>query len=79
MFPLALLALAATAGYQYSKYKQKQKDKNSVGSAVTANPAEDKTASEKAQNVYNYYTNDSTNGTTLFNEQQEKKRTLFGN
>ncbi len=71
---LAGLALAGIAGYQYRK--NKDKDKNNTTN--TTSTTEDKDAVNKAQNVYNYYTNDSTNGNTLFNSQQKTKRAIFG-
>lgn len=75
MFPLlALATLAGFAGYQYSKAKYQNKQ------TVVNTPAKTDTNSDttKAQNVYNYYTNESENGNTLFNSQQKTKRTLFG-
>ena len=80
MFPLGLLAslaLAGFAGYQYSKAKHQNKN-NTVSTNTNTNTDATKSASEK-QNVYNYYTNNSENGNTLFNGQTQKKRTLFGN
>lgn len=74
MFPLLLLA--GFAGYQFAKSKNKN---NNTATATTAtNTTTDTNSASKVQNVYNYYTNDSTNGNTLFNG-QTKKRTLFGN
>lgn len=78
MFPLGLLAslaLAGFAGYQYSKAKYQNKNNTVI---TNTNTDATKSASEK-QNIYNYYTNDSENGNTLFNGQTQKKRTLFGN
>lgn len=75
MLLASLLALAGLAGYQYSKNKHKDKNNNTTN---TASKTEDKDAVNKAQNVYNYYTNDSTNGNTLFNSQQKTKRAIFG-
>lgn len=75
MLLASLLALAGLAGYQYSKHKHKDKNNNTTNTTSTT---EDKDAVNKAQNVYNYYTNDSTNGNTLFNSQQKTKRAIFG-
>ncbi len=72
---LALAGLAGFAGYQYSKAKQKSNTQTTTAKTTTN---EEKTPSEK-QNIYNYYTNDSIDGNTLFNGQTSKKRTLFGN
>lgn len=77
MFPLALMALAGFAGYQYAKAKNNNNNNNQPASNSIAKT--DDVTQNKAQNVYNYYTNDSTNGNTLFNGQTQKKRTLFGN
>lgn len=77
MFPLALMALAGFAGYQYAKSKNKNSNNNQT---VTDTVDKDESAEQnKVQNYYNYYTNDSTDGNTLFNGQTQKKRTLFGN
>nr|DAP85910.1 MAG TPA: hypothetical protein [Caudoviricetes sp.] len=78
MFPLGLLglALSAFAGY---KYAQSKKNKNTTATTANTTATTDSNSQSKAQNVYNYYTNDSTNGNTLFNGQTQKKRTLFGN
>ncbi len=78
MFPLGLLglALSAFAGYKYAQSKNKN---NNTTTTTSATSTTDSNTQSKAQNVYNYYTNDSTNGSTLFNGQTQKKRTLFGN
>ena len=75
MLLASLLALAGMAGYQYSKAKHKNKNNNTTNTTTTNTENED---ANKAQNVYNYYTNDSTNGNTLFNSQQKTKRAIFG-
>lgn len=79
MFPLiALAALASAFGaYQYGKrkgeskvvYKENQDTKQTSENNSTA----------KNVNTYNYYTNESENGNTLFGSQKKTKRTLFGN
>lgn len=78
MFPLGLLAaigaLSGFAGYQYSKAKHKNKQANVAQSNATSQ--EDKTVSQK-QNIYNYYTNPTDEGVTLFNGQSKKKRNIF--
>lgn len=51
--------------------KNKKKD-----SEDTNTETEDSVA--KDANVYNYYTNESENGNTLFGSQKKTKRTLFG-
>ena len=79
MFPLGLLTgLIGLGAYMFGK-KQGEKSNSNNNNATVKTDATDATASSKAQNVYNYYTNDSANGTTLFNGQTQKKRTLFGN
>ena len=75
MLLASLLALAGLAGYQYSKAKHKNKNNNTTNTTTTNTKNED---ANKAQNVYNYYTNDSTTGNTLFNSQQKTKRAIFG-
>ena len=75
---LALASLAGFAGYQYSKAKQKNNTQTATNTNTTTTTNTEKTPLEK-QNIYNYYTNDSINGNTLFNGQTEKKRNLFGN
>lgn len=75
MLLASLLALAGMAGYQYSKAKHKNKNNNTTNTTTTNTEKED---ANKAQNVYNYYTNDSTTGNTLFNSQQKTKRAIFG-
>ena len=77
MFPLGMLALAGFAGYQYAK--SKNKDKQTVTTNVNTGVTDPTKSAAEKQNIYNYYTNDSTNGATLFNDQTEKKRTMFGN
>lgn len=79
MFPLGLLGLAALAGfagYQYSKAKNN--NNNQQLAQTNSNTDTDKTVADKA-NIYNYYTNESENGNTLFGSQKKTKRTLFGN
>ena len=81
MFPmLALAALSAFAGYQYSKSKQLKKQNDALASKnstqKTTNTADDSTV--KNVNTYNYYTNESENGNTHFGSQKKTKRTLFG-
>lgn len=81
MFPFAALAalsaLAGFAGYQYSKAKHNNSklkykyDKHNENYKNTDSVA-------KNVNTYNYYTNESENGNTLFNSQKKTKRTLFG-
>jgi len=77
MFPLlALTALAAGfAGYQYSKSKN-QNQNQYIASKDTS--SDDKNSAAKNVNTYNYYTNESENGNTLFGSQKKTKRTLFG-
>ena len=78
MFPLlALAALAGFAGYQYSKAR------NSGSTTTTIEKPKETTADKessnaRAANIYNYYTNDSETGNTLFGSQKKTKRTLFG-
>jgi hypothetical protein len=71
----AIAALAGFAGYQYSKAKNNNTTTVTTPSAQ-ADTNKDSTA--KSVNTYNYYTNDSENGTTLFGQQKKTKRTLFG-
>ncbi len=80
MFPLlALAALAGTAfgAYQYGKNKQSSKNQ-SVNSSLNTTNTSDSNSTAKNVNTYNYYTNESENGNTLFNSQKKTKRTLFG-
>lgn len=79
MFPLlALAALAGFAGYQYSKAKHS--GSNNVVTTPAKTTTSDNTDSSTAKNVntYNYYTNESETGNTLFGSQKKTKRTLFG-
>lgn len=71
MFPLLLLS--AFAGYSFGKNQSKDKIV-----PVYSDNSED-TSKAKAVNTYNYYTNESENGNTLFGSQKKTKRTLFGN
>ena len=80
MFPLlALAALTAFGAYQFGKNKGM---KNSVVTNTTKTDSNTNTESEsstaKNVNTYNYYTNESENGNTLFGSQKKTKRTLFG-
>ena len=69
----AIAALAGFAGYQYSKAK------NSTTTTIkTPATEEGKDSVAKNVNTYNYYTNDSENGTTLFGQEKKTKRNLFG-
>lgn len=80
MFPLlALTALAsAFAGYQYKKNKDKKSNSSASNSTTTNSTNTDETSTAKNINTYNYYTNESENGNTLFGSQKKTKRTLFG-
>lgn len=75
MFPLlALTALASgMAGYKYSKEKHKQP----VDTDSQNNNSNESDSVAKNVNTYNYYTDESENGDTLFNSQKKTKRTLF--
>lgn len=80
MFPmLALAALSAFAGYQYSKNKslKKQNEQLSQQSSATKTATDD-SSTAKNVNTYNYYTNESESGNTLFGSQKKTKRNLFG-
>lgn len=72
--PLVLTALAGFAGYQYGKAKSQN---NTTVVKKEAESESEKTNAQKA-NIYNYYTNDSENGNTLFGSDKKTKRTLFG-
>jgi hypothetical protein len=77
MFPLlALAALTAFGAYNYGKNKQMKKQLNAQN---TANATKTETDTAKNVNTYNYYTNDSETGNTLFGSEKKTKRTLFGN
>lgn len=77
----ALSALTAFAGYQYSKAKHQNNNSATNTTTTTNNSANSGSDSSTAKNVntYNYYTNESENGNTLFGSQKKTKRTLFGN
>lgn len=78
MFPLgmlATLALGSIAGYQYSKHKNKN-SKNNSSSSTDTDTSDNSTA--KNINTYNYYSNESEDGNTLFGSKKKTKRTLFG-
>ena len=78
MFPLgvlATLALAGFAGYQWGRANNKSSNNSTTTTSTTSSSDSD---SDKAKNVYNYYTNESENGNTLFGSQKKTKRTLFG-
>lgn len=80
MFPLlALAALTAFGAYQFGK------NKGMSNSVVNTNPTKTETKNTESEsstaknvNTYNYYTNESENGNTLFGSQKKTKRTLFG-
>lgn len=78
MFPLLALTALATAfgAYNYGKNKQMKKQLNAQN---TANATKTETDTAKNVNTYNYYTNESENGNTLFGSEKKTKRTLFGN
>ena len=78
MFPLLALTALATAfgAYQYGKNKAQKNNVVSTSNNSTATDSENSTA--KNVNTYNYYTNESENGNTLFGSQKKTKRTLFG-
>jgi hypothetical protein len=79
MFPLGLLAtLGSVIGaYKYGKKKGTKTANSSSSSTSTSTSSDDSTA--KNINTYNYYTNESESGNTLFGSQKKTKRTLFGN
>ncbi len=76
----ALSALTAFAGYQYSKAKHQNNNSvaNTTTTSTTSSSGSD-SSTAKNVNTYNYYTNESENGNTLFGSQKKTKRTLFGN
>lgn len=79
MFPmLALAALSAFAGYQYSKNKSLKKQNEQLSQQSSAKTSTDDSSTAKNVNTYNYYTNESESGNTLFGSQKKTKRTLFG-
>lgn len=75
MFPLLALTALATAfgAYQYGKNKGLKKTTTNSNTSTTSD-----TSVAKNVNTYNYYTNESENGNTLFGSQKKTKRTLFG-
>lgn len=73
---LAALSAVATAGYAYHEHKKNKKKDNELVTEETTAPVKKTTA--KTANIYNYYTNESENGNTLFGSQKKTKRTLFG-
>lgn len=78
MFPLlALAALAGFAGYQYSKAKHSGSN-NVVSTPAKTTTTDTDSSTAKNVNAYNYYTNESETGNTLFGSQKKTKRTLFG-
>jgi hypothetical protein len=79
MFPLGLLATLATAfgAYQYGKNKATQKA-NASTSQKSSSTSTDDSSTSKNVNTYNYYTNSSESGNTLFGSEKKTKRTLFG-
>lgn len=79
MFPLlALAALAATGFGAYQYGKNKELKKNNSSSTSSSNSIKEDSGTAKNMNTYNYYTNESENGNTLFGSQKKTKRTLFG-
>lgn len=88
MFPLALLTtLAGIGGMLFGQHLAKKNNNNDAAAqaAQTTNQNNNKqtdmnTENSTAKNVntYNYYTNESENGNTLFGSQKKTKRTLFG-
>jgi len=71
MFPLLLLS--AIGGYTYAKNKY---DDNPT--VIKTSNDNQETSKARVYNTYNYYTNESENGNTLFGSQKKTKRTLFG-
>ncbi len=84
MFPLGLLtALVGWSAYLLGN-SQGNKNNNNAAQNAAQNPAikstgeEEKNSIAKNYNTYNYYTNESENGNTLFGSEKKTKRTLFG-
>ncbi len=77
---MALATLGGLAGYGIAKSNSNKgnSNNNAQQQAVQnmAKQSEDSVA--KNVNTYNYYTNDSESGNTLFGSQKKTKRTLFG-
>lgn len=76
---MALATLGGLAGYGIAKSKSDKNNSNNAQQQAVQNMAkqsEDSVA--KNVNTYNYYTNDSESGNTLFGSQKKTKRTLFG-
>lgn len=71
MFPLLLLS--AIGGYNYARDKY-----DDTPTIIKSSEKEQETSKARVYNTYNYYTNESENGNTLFGSQKKTKRTLFG-
>lgn len=58
--------------------RKNQNNSNTKSTETTKNEENTDSSTAKNINTYNYYTNESENGNTLFGSQKKTKRTLFG-
>lgn len=75
---MALGTLAGLAGYSIAKSKNSNSNQTTATQTATKATSSDTDSVAKNVNTYNYYTNESEDGNTLFGSQKKTKRTLFG-